>query len=427
MARASIPTLLALDRWASILGVAPAHFNQGVSAIVFPLTNSCPDVYYQYSWQATGSVSREDLALEIANAERDIAEAIGWWPAPTWIAQDVAMYPRHHRRDLYNLGGTNVRGQLKSVEANYGKVIEPGQRALSDRIGQPAVGGPATSELAFTSEDTDTFAETATVTQETTETDECEVKVYFTGHAGDPEWEIRPARTRAITGGTFTATFWSWQLVDPDLWEEIPTLNFGAVDLDAAVYVTQVDVYREYNDPTATSAVFYWEAQPDAVCSVCAGTGCTACQLTIQNGCAHIRDAERGLLVPTPATYSGDAWGRASWSVCRDPDQVKLYYLCGDLSWLNLGGRRCDPLSDWWAQTIAMLATARLERPLCSCGNSAALAKQWREDLAFVGEKSHTVPFELLSNPFGTRRGEILAWQRVSKLVPGRQRGATAI
>lgn len=431
MARASTPTLLSLDRYAQILGITPAHFNQGVSGTVFPLSNNCPDVWYQHGWQNVDAVSREDLALEIANAERDIAEYLGWWPAPIWIAQDVAMYPRWHRPEVYGVGGMNTRGQMKSIKANYGKIIEPGQRAVGTRIGQPTVGGPATSELEYSTADGDAFDETVTVTQTTTLTDECEVKIYFTGHDGDPEWEIRPARTKVIEAGLLTATFWSWQFIDPDLWEEIPTADFAAIDLDAAVYVNTVDVYREYNDPTATSAVFYWEGQPDAssICAVCLGTGCAACQLTTQNGCAHIRDAERGLLVPVPATYDEtDAqWESASWSVCRDPDQVKLYYYCGDLSWLNLAGRRCDALSNQMAQTIAMLATARLERPFCRCGNSAALAAHWREDLAFVGEKSYNVPYETLSNPFGTKRGEIQAWQRLSKLVPGRQRGATAI
>ena len=294
--------------------------------------------------------------------------------------------------------------------------------------GQPAVAG---GTIVFSDADGDGFDETVTITQATALTDECEVKVYFTGHAGDPEWEIRPARTKAIAGGTFTATFWAWQLIDPDNWEQLPIEGFTHINLDGAVYVAQVDVYREYTDTTATASAFYWEPQPTttAVCAACLGAGCVACQLTEQEGCLHIRDAERGVVVPAPATYDEDdsAWDTNAFSLCRDPDQVKLYYYCGDLSHLNLAGRTCAPLSNWWAQTIAMLATARLERPFCKCGNAEALARQYMTDLAFQQDHSFNVAFDLLDNPFGTRYGEMRAWQRVSKLASGRRTGATAI
>ena len=435
MARASTPTLLALDRFSAVLGWSPPAFNQGVSNIIFPGDTSCGPVF-QYSYQYHDSVAREDIALEIAQAEQDIANFLGWWPAPRWIAQDVKMYPRFHRPEFYNIGGGNVRDQRKSIKAAYGKIIEPGQRALSDRIGQPSVGGPATSLLEFSDGDGDTFDETATVTQETTETNECEVKVYFAGHDGDPEWEIRPARTRAIAGGVFTATFWAWQLIDPVYWEAFPTANTPRpiINLDNAVYVSEVDVYREYNDPTAASAVFYWEPEPGALaggfCDCCGGTGCVRCTLTEQEGCAHIRNAQLGILVPAPGTYSDDnvQWESAAWSVCRDPDEVKLYYYCGNLSELNLAGRRCDGLSDQWARIITWLATARLKRPFCDCGSAGALVDWLQTDLAkSTREVSYTVLWDELANPFGTRIGEMEAYRHLRSLVPGRQAGAGAV
>ena len=427
MARASTDTLLSLDRYAAIMGIPPPSFNQGASATIFPAGSGCSQVWYQYSWQNHDAVSREDLALEIANAEQDIAQVLGYWPAPKWIAQEAHRYPRHHRPDVYGISGKNVRGQRKGIRTNYSKIISPGQRAVALQ-GQPTVAG---GTIVFSDADGDGFDETVTITQATALTDECEVKVYFTGHAGDPEWEIRPARTKAIAGGTFTATFWAWQLIDPDNWEQLPIEGFTHINLDGAVYVAQVDVYREYTDTTATASAFYWEPQPTttAVCAACLGAGCVACQLTEQEGCLHIRDAERGVVVPAPATYDEDdsAWDTNAFSLCRDPDQVKLYYYCGDLSHLNLAGRTCAPLSNWWAQTIAMLATARLERPFCKCGNAEALARQYMTDLAFQQDHSFNVAFDLLDNPFGTRYGEMRAWQRVSKLASGRRTGATAI
>lgn len=436
MARASTPTLLALDEYAKVMGLAPAHFNQGWSSIVFPINNACSDIWFQYDWQHADSVSREELADAIQQAEEDIADALGWWPAPIWIAQDVKMYPRHHRPDVWRAGGANVRGAGVSIKARYGKIIEPGQRAVSTApLCEPNVDDLTLEYLDW---DHDGYPETVRVTcTDLTVTDVCEIKVYFDGHNGDPEWEIRPARTKTLTGGTFVATFWKWQFIDPDHWEEIPAAAGDqppTVNLDTDVYVDEVDVYREYNDPTAVHCRLYWEPSPLSIsgtCSFCGGTGCTLCQLTVQDGCVHIRDAQRGTLVPVPGSYDADegAWASESWSVCRDPDQVKLYYYCGDLSWRNLRGDVCDPLSNRWKRIIAGLATSRLDRPICACGNVAARFKRLQTDYAYVGRESGTynIPWDLLSNPFGTRVGEVEAWKFISRLHPERQQGAGAV
>jgi hypothetical protein len=291
----------------------------------------------------------------------------------------------------------------------------------------------------FSDADGDGFSETVTVSVATTLTDECEIHAYFDAHNGEPEWEIRPARTATITGGVWTATYWAWQFIDPDIWESLPTATtpIPTADLDAAAtYVAQVDVYREYNDPTAYASYFYWEPDPSIIvggtCSCCGGTGCTHCSLTVQCGCLHIRDAMRGWVVPAPATYDSDsgAWESAAWSVCRDPDQVKLYYWAGDISQRSLAGRTCENLSDQWAHIIAHMTTARLERPLCDCGNQVtALAQRDQTDLAFqpASGGAFNVSFALLDNPFGTRYGEVMAWKYVSGLVNDRLRGATAV
>lgn len=343
------------------------------------------------------------------------------------------MYPRFHRPEYYSSHGINVRYQGKSVKAAYGKIIEPGQRAVTQICTAELQGDPCA--LAFSDEDGDGFLETVTVTATgITLTDECEIKVYFAGHNGEPEWEIRPARTKTLAGGTFTATFWKWQFIDPDYWEALPTDSAPSINLDTDVYVDTCEIWREYNDPTATSAVFYWEPEPSTIgggiCSFCGGTGCIRCTLTEQEGCAHIRDANMGYLVPAPGTYDTDdgQWESAAWSVCRDPDQVKVYYYCGNLSELNLAGRRCDGLSDQWARIITWLATARLKRPLCACGSAGALVDWLQIDLAqATREVSYTVLWDELANPFGTKVGEMEAYRHCRSLEPGRQSGSGAV
>lgn len=431
MARASTPTLLSLDRYCWIMGIEPAAFNQAVSNIVFPNGTACTP-WPQHAFQDHDHTSREDLAREIALAEQDIANYMGWWPAPRWIEQDVQMWPRFHRPEYYDIGGYNVRFQRKGIKASYGKIIEPGQRAVT-LIASPTVAG---GTIVFSDEDGDGFDETVTVTANTTLTNQCELKVYTYDHDGEPEWEIRPARTKVIAGGVLTATFYAWQFIDPDLWEQLPTYADGGmptIDMDEAIYVAAVDVYREYNDETATSATFYWEPEPSSIgsfCTFCSNVGCVRCTLTEQDGCAQIRDAEFGYLGAAPGSYDDDdgQWESAAWSVCRDPDTVKFNYYCGNLSELNRANRRCDGLSDQWARIIAWLATARLRRPACDCGAAGALIEWLQEDVSRnTRDGSYTVLWDDLSNPFGVRRGEIEAYRHIRSLEPKRIGGAGAV
>lgn len=428
MARADTPTLLSLDDFAVVMGISPAHFSGAAHSDVTPVVdNACTDLWPQHSWQAADRASREELAQEIANAEQDLAEFINYWPAPVWIAQENHPYPRHHRPDVMRAGGYDVRGYRVAISADYGYVIAPGQRD-TDIVGDSV-------NVALSDADGDGYKETATVSTATTLTDACEVKVYFVGRNAAQEWEIRPARTKVISAGMFTATFWAWQLIDPDLWEALPTVEGqSAIDWTSADnIVDNVDVYREYNDTTAISARFYWEPRTQPLdwaanlnCS-CGGSSCAACALTTQTGCLHIRNPVSGLVVPAPASYDEDdgAWEAACWSECRDPDIVQLWYYAGHLDNRQRRGDVCQPLSRWWQQTIAWMATARMERPFCSCQNLTALSRQLQEDMAALSERqSFAVSPELLNNPFGTRRGEVLAWQRVSKLAKKRMKAA---
>lgn len=421
MARASTPTLLALDRFAKILGISPPHFNQGESSTVFPISGGCSDIWYQYQWQQYDRVSREELARAIYDAEQDIARELGYFPAPTWIAQEQHRYPRHHRRTVYRAGGLNVRGQQVSLTTLFSKFIQAGQRntiANSQLVATKGV------ELIY---DLAVDVLTATIILPTTFTNTCEVKVYFAGNSAAPEWEIRPARSITIAAGILTMVFDAWLFLDPDLWEAYPTSTAGLSAIDITVegnYVDTVEVYREYNDVALTSATFYWEPTPTLLfsCTACSGTGCAACSLTSQDGCIHVRDVERGIIVPTPATYSDTdaAWARNTYTECRDPDMVKIYYYAGDLDSRWRSGATCEPLSDYWAHAIAWLAVAKLERPFCSCANVEAMSKHLRQDLAYVGESSYQLDLALLANPFGTKRGEIMAWKRVND-IQGRQ------
>lgn len=413
-------TLLSLEKFRTLISVNPAFYWGASGETKFPEVNDSGDIFYQFFWQSENNVSREEIANAIKEAEDDITRVLGYSPAPVWI-EEVANYPHHYRRNVYewNIG--------KSVQLSQGKFIQGGQRAST----------LITAGVTVTRTDTDDdgYKETATITTPTTLTDACELKCYFAGESGNPDWEVRSPRSVTISGGNATFKFWSWQLLDPELQQQFKVLGqIAPIDIEAeASYVTTVDVYREYNDFTEVSSQFLWKyagGLPGFCCTACAGSGCVACELVAQDGCIHVADADGVFVVPVPASYDDD---EAQWqysttlTVCRNPDLVKLWYKAGDQSQEFLAGRTCEPLSHFWAETIAWLAVARVNRPFCTANNSQTLLNSLQRDLSFTGSReqgSYRISESDLDNPFGSKFGEIKAWKRVSRLTSSLMMGA---
>ena len=409
-------TLLPLATYARIMGVTPPHFWGAAGTTYFPvgIGAGCDEIWHQYSWQNADKVSRYDLAEAIQQAEAEITNVLGYSPAPAWVAKETHIYPRHHRRELYG-NSYNARSLHKSVKARLGKFIQAGQRATT------IISAGAT--VTYTDEDGDGYKETATVTASTSVTDKCEIKVYHNGQGGVKEWEIRPAKSITLSSGTVTIKFDAWLLLDPDLQAAAPTTaDPSAIDLEnISNYVASVDIYREHTDFTEESAEFYWEPSCETwLCTTCSGSGCVTCTLTTQIGCIYVRNVNSGVVVPTPATYDSDnsQWASAEWAVCREPDQVKIWYYAGELSNDYLSGLSCQPMNHNLARAISYLATARLERPVCGCTNAQSLSQNLQQDLSRSDDAgSNFLANEILSNPFGTRQGEIRAWQMIANLT----------
>jgi hypothetical protein len=212
----------------------------------------------------------------------------------------------------------------------------------------------------------------------------------------------------------------SWLLVDPDLQNAIPFDEKTSINgSTASNYVQNIEVRREFTDFTQVSAEFFWERKPRALvtpfCSSCSGTGCEACSLIEQDGCWHVRDVYGGLIVPEPADFNSTTgiWDRVRWTECREPDLVKIWYYSGEQSEQFLRDTVTGALDQNLARTIAILATARLTCEFRSNNNVADLVEFWRRDVAESGDTVNTIftPPEVLTNPFGTRRGEVEAWK----------------
>jgi hypothetical protein len=418
------------------MGINPVHFAGGYGNEIYPLrNNACSDIWARYSWQQSDIVSHYELAVAIAAAEQELANVLGYHLAPRWISREMHKYPSFHRPELTTHYGRQYSdGLRKSVKSRWGKLIAGGRRGTTLVLAATTTNGG----LTYLDLDSDGFFETARITATTTLTNDCELKVYIADTGADQRWEIKPARSITISSGTATLDFDSWLFFDPALMCAPDDLNgFTAISLDDLTnLVNSVDLYREYNDTSAVASRFFWQPTDCDVCSSCSitlesggtivlggGSGdaasCTICGMLAQDGCVLIGDVETGIAVPAPANYdsTNEVYTLSQWAISRDPDIAQMWYYAGAIDEARLSGAQCDPLSHFWAETIAHMATARLERPMCSCANVTTLADGLREDIAFTGEDtSFLVDFGLLSNPFGTRRGEVKAWMRASKM-----------
>ena len=401
---AQTPTLLSLPRFAQVLGLHPLHFMQVDATIGSAESRVCIEPILQYTWQHSDSISREELALVIFEAEREIADVLGYWPMPRWESAERELLPQPYIVGTFWGGGRTIAGDLISLKAQYGKVISGGWRAKT--LVSAAVA------ITYTDADSDTYFETATISVATTITDPGEIAVYYPGESGADEWEIRPIKV-TISGGTATIVIRRELLVTKVLLE---ALDAGSVNgLINGNFLTTVDVYRKYHDPSK-QVEFVWRNGID-VCSC--SVGACACSLTVQNGCMTVKDDRLGIVTMEPGEWDGDegSFVGSGFDVCRRPDYVRLWYRSGhrDMS---------SALPNWtmareWEIAIAKLACTKLDRPICSCKSVQQIMERWSINLrASVGTSARSnsykvTNYELENNPFGSSVGAMDVWRLV--------------
>jgi len=422
MPRASTYTLLSLSRYARIMGIDPLHFAGAYSGL--RPRDVCDRIWYQHDWQHPNRISREQLAHRIAEAERDLADYLGYWPGPVWIVDERQPYPRPHQRELTGYG-YDARWRHKRMKLKWGYVIEGGQCAAE----------PLGSDVTYTTIDADNdgFDETAvfTIAGVSSSLDVTEVHAFFKEYdagdlvntrtdpassGADQAWEVRPIRC-SLSDTTLTVYIYVWELFRPVLQEtlEMDADEGGAAPIDAdsaTSYVDALDFYRLYTNPE-TQVQFLWGSDIP-----CTSGSSLACAVADQTGCFRIQDERSSIVVPAPSTYSAadEAFTEANWVQGVEPDVVRFWYRSG-----NVDPRSgYSTLTDYWARIIAQLATARLEWPLCDCTNVKLMTDRWQEDRAMINDqRSFSVSVTDLDNPFGTRTGEIEAWKALRRRAIG--------
>lgn len=417
-----IPTLLPLATFAKRLGLHPLHFYGVDAPIGTAASRVCIHPIMQYSWQSADGVSREELAEYIYEAEYDIANLLGYWPLPKWTVDERVELVE--RPGFWYNSGYDIRGDRISVKAQYGQMISGGIQALSLIDDDVAV--------VYTDPDGDGYDELATIGPiATSVTDIEEIAVYYPDLTADEmaEWGVRPIQV-TISGGMATITCRREQLVKRSLYESLDPEN-AINGLTDSNFLTVVDVYRKYNDPSV-QVQLQWRSNDQGLigvnwwCGSCAGTGtCTSCGITIQPGCITTKDKALGIVTVSPGNYdaASNSYDYTTYDICRRPDNVRLWYYSGyrnmALTTPNL------TMAREWELAIAKLAVSKLDRQICSCKAVADVQAHWNTDLRrSVGtrEKSNTYrvsDYELENNPFGTTVAAMDVWRLVRRVSLG--------
>lgn len=412
MAIASIKTKLPLTTWAKYMGMHPLHFEQ---VRVGGQDPHCDHIYFQHSWQTADHVSREEIAQAIADAESKIENYLGYRIAPAWEVDEWKQTIRPYDTRFVNYNNSDVRGFMQTVRANWGYMISGGREA-KDLV-------DAGASIAYSDVDGDGYKERAVITATVTFNDPSEVEIYYPGHGGEKEWQIRPIEV-VISGANATITLKRELLVAEELLNVHDIEGAEAIGTDDTDFLEEVDVYRHYNDPQ-TQASFLWEPAAGGYCGTCGGTGCSLCSYTTQTGCLILRGEPRQSIVGYhPAEWNATdlEFNSVTWAVNRQPDIARLYYYAG---WRDKSLRYTNRMDTEWERVVAYMAAAMLDRPPCDC--SKGDWSRWRQDFAlqagsedgqaFFRELGGLFGKSILDNPFGTRRGEIYAWRKVASLM----------
>lgn len=394
MARANIRTWLPLSEFAQILGISPLAFNGLELPSGIPQNTVCGQLFYQYAWQHSQRVGREDIAMALYQAEQEIAREVGFNLMPDWTTEERLPYPQPARPEHFGIG-VGPRWMGKSVESKKGHVISGGIKTKTVIL----------HGATFTRSDVDadSFQETCTAIVPVTTTDLSEIRVYYPAKSGNDLWEVRPIQV-SINGGNATITFKVWDITAAN---QIDSLNPHPLDPDDPTsYESTVDVYRVWNDPSI-QVQFLWEGE---------GCGsCTACQFGSQAGCFLLRDPRMGFVVPSPGSWdsSTNSFNAQAYSACREPDQVKLWYYSGFKD--DTVDRPYAELSPYWKFAIAYFAASKLDKDTCGCSNVTSLIQKMRLDAAYssMEQGGFTIPVEMAANKLGTTMGALYAYRQI--------------
>lgn len=364
MAIAQTPTWLPLDTWAKLMGYNPWLFN-GFSQFPNTIGDECSDVWVQSPGQYS-TLSREELATAIKEAENMISNYLGYNLLPDWGSELV--YPPRFNVPPYS-SPTNTYGRPKSVRVDQKYLIQLGIMVRNYL---------ETVTIVPMDLDNDGFNETGQVTIAETTLDPNQVRLFYPDADGDAGYEIRPVKS--LGSGVYQFPMYLVPLL-----ELIERPVIDPIDpADSANYLVDVAVYQVYNDVTTPVTLVYDTSD------------CSECVESSVAGCATIENEKLGYVRYNPSNILAS---------CRyDPDKVRINWLAG---WRSNRGRWLQDLDQYWHTAVAYLAPNFFPYPVKSCcgGEQAARVSEWASDIRQINNpdalRGGVVTPTIVENPFG--------------------------
>lgn len=354
--------------------------------------SGCVPVIFEEAWQNADAISRGEVAAALERAQNVFHANAGYWPTPRQM-EDVATWPGWPGRRV------DTRGRMIEI---------PTEDAPIKGIGVETLTKVETVAVSTTDPDGDEYPNAFEASLTTTIPAE-ELELYITladrqGAVLSDRWLVKA--TAVVEDGAVKFRGGPWQLARPALVGRAEPQGIDPKDCDA--YVKQLDVYRRQfvtsgTDVDTASIVFEYLDHP-CLCGCLNPADPAGVAQSLGRG---VVISERfGRIAVAEATWDGSAWSPVCCG-CSVPDRVRVRYVSAPLD-----------ESGAWA-TVLRMAAADLARPLCVCGDSkvgsAALA-YWQNDLALVVSQGSRFQIEQkkLSNPIGTRRGQVAAWEWIT-------------
>lgn len=410
-------TIMPLDFWRQEIGYNPWHFWGLADQTIVPVTSKCNDIVHEYAWQGTDEAGRADIRSAIMTAEKMLFDNLSFWPAPVYT-EDTLPWPKYVDRRLYRNSRRDAMGGWIPITLNEGYVQNTGIEALSLIQAGAAV--------VFSDADADGLNDTFTITQITSVTDPDEIAIYFTTADRLPDdseisarWRIEPVHV-TISAGTATIKGKAWLVVKPIKYES--KANYPIDPTVAANFITTCDIYRRYTyrdgqvSTTNSQAALIWETKP---CNCCGSSVPNSTDPASEGWIAArsgIRDAYTGIVVPAEAVYNATTgtWSHpcSCFNTCGEPDRVLVRYLAGvgldQHGWMQKNMRTL----------VSRLTCAEMTHRICACDVANREWNNWAFDVSRVeGPETYQANLDILSNPLGTRRGHIFAWQQIKSLA----------
>lgn len=417
---------LPLDIFRQNTSFHPWHFWQLTNSTV-PIHSNCNTLVYENAWIMADQMGREEVRRAITGAESRLREHMNYSVGRRFVVETVT-YPRTALSDHQYRFSVGSDSRWLPVRASEGMIRNAGVEAFETLDADAAV--------TYSDPDGDGLDELWTVTiagvSATLNLDQ--VAVYFTasdrlnGAAKSDRWLIEPVQ-KSLSGTTLTIRGNTWLMVKPLKYQ-----GFSPVTLNpatAANLITEVEVYRRYCDPDGLTtddaqATLIWETSPyPAFCSA-TGNNLTFTEneadpaaLAFATARVGIRDAALGYVTVGDSVYNATSgqWESVDWGYYRQPDRVILRYEAGAKldsveTTLNQAGNRGR-----WDTIVSRFAAAELAHQIAGCEVANRELYRWQYDYGIDTEGQRgRVAAEDLRNPFGTKAGQIYAWQQVKNL-----------